>query len=91
MLANSVDLDEMLFYVAYNLGLHCWPKYWTCFGVSVPQNVKRACELIRTNRVVHLKSVIFSSPELWAYGERLISSDVHSCPSVNNLLELVPC
>ena len=27
VLANSADLDEMLHYVAFHLGLHCLPKY----------------------------------------------------------------
>ena len=26
-LANSVDPDEMLYFVAFHLGLHCFPKY----------------------------------------------------------------
>ena len=27
LIANSADLDEMLHYVAFHLGLHCLPKY----------------------------------------------------------------
>ena len=27
VIANSADLDEMLHYAAFHLGLHCLPKY----------------------------------------------------------------
>ena len=27
ILANSADIDEMLYFVAFHLGLHCLPKY----------------------------------------------------------------
>ena len=32
-LANSADLDEMLHYAAFHLGLHCLPKY--CLPVGL--------------------------------------------------------
>ena len=32
VLANSVDPDEMTYYAAFHLGLHCLPS--TCLGVS---------------------------------------------------------
>ena len=34
ILAKSVDPDEMPSYVAFNLGLHCFPKYGKCSKIS---------------------------------------------------------
>ena len=42
ILTNSADHDEILLYVAFHQGLHCWPKY----RFMVIKNEQGVCLLI---------------------------------------------